>query len=88
MQIQPDLALIQDESLRLAERVRWVHGNLYAPLYLAHLICSPRTRSLQNLPFANEQFDYIHITRVAFGLPENRVRVCLDYLVALWEPLN
>jgi ubiquinone/menaquinone biosynthesis C-methylase UbiE len=36
VQIQPDLALIQDESLRLAQRVRWVHGNLYVPAYLVH----------------------------------------------------
>lgn len=61
---------------------------LVRTLYLVHLICSPRPCSLQRLPFADEQFDYIHITRIAFALPENRVRVYLDYLVALREPLN
>lgn len=56
------------------------------PIYGSLSLLTPSSRpcSLQNLPFADEQFDYIRVTRVAFALPENRVRMCLSPLVALW----
>ncbi|KAI0785449.1 hypothetical protein BC629DRAFT_1517165 [Irpex lacteus] len=40
----------------IAKRIQWVHGNFLR----------------QRLPFEEDEFDYVHIHCIAFGVPENK----------------
>ncbi|KAG1771907.1 hypothetical protein EV702DRAFT_1281573 [Suillus placidus] len=66
--LHPDLAhLSRDKDL--PKRMSWVQANLYVhpPSPYPALI----SRSLEGLPFPNESFNFVHVKRIARGVPEN-----------------
>ncbi|KAG1770849.1 hypothetical protein EV702DRAFT_1138155 [Suillus placidus] len=66
--LHPDLARLSRDK-DLLKRISWVQANLYVhtpspyPALISH--------SLEGLPFPNESFDFVHVKRIARGVPEN-----------------
>lgn len=41
---------------------------------------------LEGLPFPNEEFDYVHIKRIARGVPENKWDSLLEEIARVMKP--
>ncbi|KAG7440858.1 uncharacterized protein BT62DRAFT_564742 [Guyanagaster necrorhizus] len=83
--LHPDL--LQVGSSDLAHRITWTQSNLYvtfvaqsrpSPTYLVH--------SLEFLPFPNEEFDFVHIKRIALGVPEDKWDQLFEEIVRVMKP--
>lgn len=72
--IQPPLQVLEPE---MADRVEWVHTNMYVTAASAlppGVYDNSPPNSLRNkLPFDDDEFDHVHMQCVALGIPENKV---------------
>jgi len=69
--VQIPLKLVEPS---VADRIQWVHGNLYARVYIPvpktfHIVSLSLTTQL---PFEEDEFDHVHIHSIARGVPENK----------------
>ena len=58
----------------VASRVQWKHGNLYVTNLLLDYQDNLTAYSLTTkLPFEDDEFDHVHVSSIARGVPENKV---------------
>ena len=74
---QPDLSRASLAVPDAALRIRWVHGNLYVPLsaiVFTRLTSSDCSCRLERLPFDSDTFDFVRISGIGLGVPEDEVK--------------
>jgi SAM-dependent methyltransferase len=68
--LQPKIGLPED----IAQRIKWVRGNLCVQLIYADFFLLSDVTSLEKLPFPSDYFDFIRCVRLTYHLPEDEVR--------------
>ena len=78
---QPDLSRASLAVPDAALRIRWVHGNLYVPLsaIVFARLTSDCPGRLERLPFDSETFDFVRISCIGLGVPEDEVNVTVAH---------
>ncbi|KAF7794797.1 hypothetical protein EIP86_005939 [Pleurotus ostreatoroseus] len=86
---QPDLSRASLAVPDAALRIRWVHGNLYVPLSaivftrLTSPDCSGR---LERLPFDSDTFDFVRISGIGLGVPEDEWQDLFQEVSRIMKP--